>query len=196
MWFFFDLKAAICRPAATLQAVSQTGRDEELIRPITPHAKIWVSCVTCAGGEANIYSLLERIFVNKMSFFNNVSVVWAGYFYQGLIKSVTTLEIKMVKKWARCQKVNLKAVWQEKRCGLPGKIDKAEGGVKRRREKRGRDNAEGIERVEHSSGVNLSQSDQCVRRTNALQVHRVDAQAALTGTLKVRTLFLCSFNFG
>lgn len=34
---FFDLKAAICCPAVTASvAVSQTGRDGELIRPIPP----------------------------------------------------------------------------------------------------------------------------------------------------------------
>lgn len=53
-------------------------------------------------------------------------------------------------------------------------------------EKRGRDNEGGIERVELSSGVNLSQSDQSVRRTNSLQ------RTGYTGcSHKVRMLLHC-----
>lgn len=51
-----------------------------------------------------------------------------------------------------------------------------------RREKRGRDNEGGIESAELPSAVNLCQSDQHVGRTNSLQVHSVDTQAALTVT--------------
>lgn len=51
------------------------------------------------------------------------------------------------------------------------KNNKEEGRVERRREKRGRDNEGGIEGVERSSGVNLSQSHQCVRGVQSLLTH-------------------------
>lgn len=50
------------------------------------------------------------------------------------------------------------------------------------REKRGRDNEGERERADYSSGVNLFQSDQWLRRNNSIQLRTVDAQAALRRT--------------
>lgn len=89
----------------------------------------------------------------------------------------------MVERQVRCQmsQTTGKEVWFSKK-----NTTKLKEG--RRREKRDRDNEGGIESGEISTGVNLSQSDQCV--TNSLQDHSVDTQAALRDS-KVRMFFQC-----